>query len=73
MAELLTDKQMGSVKMQSKYGTGTIIKKRGKWMWVGYYKDKQTGKIYRPTKTFDTEQEALQFQSNQRIQKTKEV
>ena len=52
--------------MQSKYGAGTVIKKRGKWMWVGYQKDRDTGKICRPTRTFDTEQEALQFQLTQK-------
>ena len=54
--------------MQSKYGTGTIQHKNGKWLWVGYYKDK-TGKIKRPQKTFDTEKEALLFQAEQ-ISKT---
>ena len=50
--------------MQAKYGTGTITKKNGKWVWVGYYKD-DTGKIKRPTKTFETEKEAMLFQAEQ--------
>lgn len=54
--------------MQAKYGTGTITKKNGKWVWVGYYKD-DTGKIKRPTKTFKTEKEAMLFQAEQ-ISKT---
>ena len=50
--------------MQAKYGTGTITKKNGKWVWVGHYKD-DTGKIKRPTKTFKTEKEAMLFQAEQ--------
>lgn len=54
--------------MQAKYGTGTVRKKDGKWIWVGYYRD-ENGKIKRPTKTFNTEKEALLYQAEQ-ISKT---
>lgn len=54
--------------MQAKYGTGTITQKNGKWVWVGYYRD-ESGKIKRPTKTFNTEKEALLYQAEQ-ISKT---
>ena len=50
--------------MQAKYGTGTITFKNGKWLWVGYYRD-ENGKIKRPTKTFNTEKEALLYQAEQ--------
>ena len=50
--------------MQAKYGTGTVNFKNGKWVWTGYYKD-DTGKIKRPTKSFNTEKEALLFQAEQ--------
>ena len=50
--------------MQAKYGTGTITKKNGKWVWVGYYKD-DTGKIKRPTKTFKIEKEAIETLQSQ--------
>ena len=53
---------------QAKYGTGTITNKGGKWIWTGYYKDKN-GKIKRPQKTFKTEKEALLYQAEQ-ISKT---
>lgn len=55
--------------MQAKYGTGTVRQKDGKWIWVGYYRDETTGKIKRPTKTFNTEKEALLYQAEQ-ISKT---
>lgn len=54
--------------MQARYGTGTVVNKNGKWLWVGYYVD-ETGKIKRPTKTFKTEKEALLYQAEQ-ISKT---
>ena len=54
--------------MQAKYGTGTVRQKDGKWIWVGYYRDEH-GKIKRPTKTFNTEKEALLYQAEQ-ISKT---
>lgn len=54
--------------MQARYGTGTVINKNGKWLWVGYYVD-ENGKIKRPTKTFKTEKEALLYQAEQ-ISKT---
>lgn len=50
--------------MQAKYGTGTVTFKNGKWLWVGYYKD-ENGKVKRPTKSFNTEAEALKFQAEQ--------
>lgn len=41
------------------YGAGTIVKlANGKWKWRGYYCDETTGKPHRPTKTFNTRQEA---------------
>jgi integrase len=49
---------------QAKYGTGTITNKNGKWIWTGYYKDKE-GKIKRPQKSFKTEEEALIYQAKQ--------
>lgn len=53
---------------QVKYGTGTIFQtKDGKWKWQGYFID-DTGKKHRPTKTFKTEKEALQFQAEQTAQ-----
>ena len=54
---------------QVKYGTGTIFQtKDGRWKWQGYFID-DTGKKHRPTKTFNTEAEALKFQADQ-IDKT---
>ena len=50
---------------QVKYGTGTIFQtKDGRWKWQGYFVD-DTGKKHRPTKTFNTEAEALKFQAEQ--------
>ena len=50
---------------QVKYGTGTIFQtKDGRWKWQGYFID-DTGKKHRPTKTFNTEAEALKFQAEQ--------
>lgn len=50
---------------QSKHGTGTITKaSNGKWRWQGYYVDNE-GKTHRPSKTFNTEAEALKFQAEQ--------
>ena len=50
---------------QVKYGTGTIFRtKDGRWKWQGYFID-DTGKKHRPTKTFNTEAEALKFQAEQ--------
>ena len=50
---------------QVKYGTGTIFEtKDGRWKWQGYFVD-DTGKKHRPTKTFNTEAEALKFQAEQ--------
>ena len=50
---------------QVKYGTGTIFQtKVGRWKWQGYFID-DTGKKHRPTKTFNTEAEALKFQAEQ--------
>ena len=50
---------------QVKYGTGTIFQtKDGRWKWQGYFMD-DTGKKHRPTKTFNTEAEALKFQAEQ--------
>lgn len=49
---------------QTKYGTGTVTFKNGKWIWTGYYKD-NTGKIKRPQKSFDTEKEAIVYQAEQ--------
>lgn len=54
--------------MQARYGTGTVVNKNGKWLWVGYYVD-ENGKIKRPTKSFKTEKEALLYQAEQ-ISKT---
>lgn len=50
---------------QTRHGTGTITKaKNGKWRWQGYYVDSE-GKTHRPSKTFNTEAEALKFQAEQ--------
>lgn len=50
---------------QVKYGTGTIFQTRDRrWKWQGYFVD-DTGKKHRPTKTFNTEAEALKFQAEQ--------
>lgn len=50
---------------QTKHGTGTISQQpNGTWRWQGYYTDKD-GKRHRPSKTFQTEAEALKFQAEQ--------
>lgn len=50
---------------QAKYGTGTVFKtKDGRYKWQGYYID-ETGKRHRPTKTFNTERDALKYQAEQ--------
>ena len=50
---------------QTKHGTGTITQSaNGKWRWQGYYVDNE-GKAHRPSKTFNTEAEALRFQAEQ--------
>jgi len=50
---------------------GSIRKKDNRWLWVGYYRD-NTGKIFRPTKSFKTKKEAeaylkLQAKENKHI------
>ena len=52
---------------QVKYSTGTIFKHGNKWRWQGYYVD-ETGKKHRPSKLFNTEEEALKFQAEQTAQ-----
>ncbi len=43
---------------------GTVVKKNGKYLWVGYFVD-ENGKTKRPTKTFDTKREAEAYQKLQ--------
>ena len=55
---------------------GSIRKKNDRWLWVGYYRD-NTGKIFRPTKSFATKKEAeaylkLQAKENKHIKNLKE-
>ena len=65
---------------QAKYGTGTVYQtKDGRFKWQGYYVD-STGKKHRPSKIFNTEQEALIFQAEQlkktqikKVQKSKDL
>lgn len=55
---------------------GSIRKKDDRWLWVGYYKD-NTGKVFRPTKSFKTKKEAeaylkLQAKENKHIKNLQE-